>query len=42
MDAAAAELIKLTSPDSIYGTLANFEVEKKIGRGQFSVVYRAK
>lgn len=28
--------------DSIYSTLSNFEVEKKIGRGQFSVVYRAK
>lgn len=29
-------------PDAMYGTLANFEIEKKIGRGQFSVVYRAK
>ncbi|XP_028410982.1 serine/threonine-protein kinase Nek7-like [Dendronephthya gigantea] len=28
--------------DSIYSTLSNFEIEKKIGRGQFSVVYRAK
>ena len=28
--------------DKIYGTLSNFEIEKKIGRGQFSVVYRAK
>lgn len=26
----------------IYGTLANFTVEKKIGKGQFSEVYRAK
>lgn len=25
-----------------YGTLTNFEVEKKIGRGQFSVVYKAR
>lgn len=31
-----------SDPDSIYGTLANFGIEKKIGRGQFSVVYRAK
>lgn len=28
--------------DSPYCHLANFEIEKKIGRGQFSVVYRAK
>lgn len=28
--------------DSIYTTLSNFEIEKKIGRGQFSVVYRAR
>ena len=28
--------------DKIYGTLSNFAIEKKIGRGQFSVVYRAK
>lgn len=26
----------------IYGTLANFLVEKKIGKGQFSEVYKAK
>jgi NIMA (never in mitosis gene a)-related kinase len=25
----------------VYGTLANFIVEKKIGKGQFSEVYRA-
>lgn len=25
-----------------YGTLTNFEIEKKIGRGQFSVVYKAR
>ena len=31
-----------SEPDSIYGALANYEIEKKIGRGQFSVVYRAK
>ena len=31
-----------TTGDSIYGRLACFEIEKKIGRGQFSVVYRAR
>lgn len=25
-----------------YGTLKNFQVEKKIGQGQFSVVFRAR
>ncbi|MPC94886.1 Serine/threonine-protein kinase Nek7 [Portunus trituberculatus] len=39
---AASELIKLSSSDSIYGTLSNFDIEKKIGKGQFSVVYRAR
>ena len=30
-------------PDrEIYGNLRNFEIEKKIGRGQFSVVYKAR
>ena len=28
--------------DSIYGRLANFEIDKKIGKGQFSEVYRAR
>ncbi|CAL4118550.1 unnamed protein product, partial [Meganyctiphanes norvegica] len=42
MDAGASELIKLSSSDSIYGTLSNFDIEKKIGKGQFSVVYRAR
>lgn len=27
--------------DVLYGTLKNFNVEKKIGKGQFSEVYRA-
>ena len=27
---------------SQYGRISNFEIEKKIGRGQFSVVYRAR
>ena len=39
--AAAAELLKLSSSDSIYGKLTNFKMEKKIGKGQFSVVHRA-
>lgn len=38
----ASELIKLSSSDSIYGTLTNFDIEKKIGKGQFSVVYKAR
>lgn len=42
MDDNASELIKLSSSESIYGTLANFEFEKKIGKGQFSVVHRAR
>ena len=29
-------------PDNPYCRLCNFEIEKKIGRGQFSVVYRAR
>lgn len=28
--------------DTRYSNLANFEIEKKIGRGQFSVVYKAR
>ena len=28
------------SPD--YGSLESFQIERKIGKGQFSVVYRAK
>ena len=28
-------------PDSKYGTLDHFNIEKKIGKGQFSEVYRA-
>lgn len=37
-----SELAKLTTNDSIYGTLSNFDIEKKVGKGQFSVVYRAR
>lgn len=28
--------------DSIYNALKNFEIDKKIGKGQFSEVYRAR
>ena len=28
-------------PDNIYAILKNFDIEKKIGKGQFSEVYRA-
>lgn len=41
-DHQAAELLKLSASDSPYGTLQNFNIDKKIGKGQFSVVYRAK
>ena len=40
--AAAAELLQLSSSDSIYGRLSNFDIDRKIGKGQFSVVYRAR
>lgn len=39
------ELLALTSAnlgDSSYRSLSLFEVERKIGKGQFSVVYRAR
>lgn len=36
------ELSRLSTNDSIYGMLSNFEIDKKIGKGQFSTVYRAK
>ena len=31
-----------SSNDSVFGRLENYEIEKKIGKGQFSVVYRAR
>ena len=31
-----------SSNDSVYGKLENYDIEKKIGKGQFSVVYRAR
>ena len=40
--ASAAELLDLTSSDSPYGALTGFSIDKKIGKGQFSVVYRAR
>ena len=40
--AATAELMKMSSSDSIYGKLANFDIDRKIGKGQFSVVYKAR
>lgn len=36
------EIAKLSTKDSVYGILSNFEIDKKIGKGQFSVVYKAK
>ncbi|ETE68113.1 Serine/threonine-protein kinase Nek7, partial [Ophiophagus hannah] len=38
---AAKHREKALRPDMGYNTLANFRIEKKIGRGQFSEVYRA-
>jgi len=42
--AAASELLQLSSSsnDSVYGANWNYDIEKKIGKGQFSVVYRAR
>ncbi|XP_033272552.1 serine/threonine-protein kinase Nek7 isoform X2 [Orcinus orca] len=37
----APRFLKALRPDMGYNTLANFRIEKKIGRGQFSEVYRA-
>ena len=31
-----------TQSDPLYGRLENFRVEKRIGKGQFSVVFKAK
>lgn len=35
-------LQKPLQPDMGHNSLANFQIEKKIGRGQFSEVYRAR
>lgn len=42
--AATAELLKMSSKSSgsVYGKLSNFETAGKIGKGQFSVVYKAR
>ena len=37
-----AELIQLNSADATYGSLDSFTIEKRIGKGQFSVVFRAR
>lgn len=42
MEGGTEELLQLSSSDSPYGDLNNFTVDRKIGKGQFSVVYRAK
>lgn len=40
--AATAELRQMSSSQNpIYGQLANFDIERRIGKGQFSVVHRA-
>ena len=38
----AEELIKLSDTSSPYANLESFDIDRKIGKGQFSVVYRAK
>ena len=38
----AAPPAQMTHQENPYCHLVNFEIEKKIGRGQFSVVYRAR
>lgn len=40
--ASDAELIQLNSADDTYGSLDCFNIEKRIGKGQFSVVFRAR
>ena len=35
------KLIHIHISDSAYGKLENFEIDRKIGKGQFSVVYKA-
>lgn len=36
------QLLRSTDSEAAYGSLANFVIEKKIGRGQFSTVFRAR
>jgi len=36
------ELLQLSTSDSPLASMTNFHIDKKIGKGQFSVVYRAK
>lgn len=38
---AAEELTRLSKSDSIYGCLANFVIDRCIGKGQFSAVWKA-
>uniref|UniRef100_A0A6A7G0D0 NEK6-subfamily protein kinase n=1 Tax=Hirondellea gigas TaxID=1518452 RepID=A0A6A7G0D0_9CRUS len=38
----SSELLQLSTGDSVYGCLNNYDIEKEIGKGQFSVVYRAR
>ena len=35
-------MLTTNDPDNIYSTLKNFDIDKQIGKGQFSCVYRAK
>lgn len=42
IDCALFLFQKPLQPDMGYNSLANFQIEKKIGRGQFSEVYRAR
>lgn len=44
MDGVEQEASSIQSivDNGIYGTLANFKIEKKVGKGQFSEVYKAR
>ena len=41
-DTAAAMHSTLASRQHVYGSLENFHIEKQIGQGQFSQVFKAK
>lgn len=42
MDFEAGVVPVAAENDNIYGCLSNFIIDKKIGKGQFSEVYRAR
>ena len=42
MDEAADVVVGMTAPPPEYSSLSCFTIEKKVGHGQFSVVYRGR